>query len=102
MSWSGTLVDSKDGVNFTGAANSDTTPSFTLLGGRYALITSSTGTASATVYAKAPDGTFIAVSTAVTTAAVLDLPGGTYEIVMGASAGTAAGSLQRVPYLPVA
>jgi hypothetical protein len=98
VSWAGTLVDFKDGVSFTGAANSDTTPNFYVLGGRYALSTHSTGTASATLQQIQPDGGAVAVSSAVTTAAIVDLPPGTYNIAMGATAGTAAGALVRVPY----
>jgi hypothetical protein len=96
MSWAGSLNDFKDGVTFTGAANNDTTPAFTLLGGGYLLETHSTGTASAILQIKDPDGNFVSFSA--TTPAVLDLPPGTYQIVMGASAGTAGGSLIRVPY----
>jgi hypothetical protein len=98
MSWSGALVDFKDGVSWTGAANSDTTPNFYLLGGKYALTTVSNGTASATIQQKQPDGTFIAVSSAIANGVLLDLPPATYNIAMGASAGTAAGALVRVPY----
>ena len=99
MSWAGTLIDFKDGVSFTGAGNSDTTPSFTLLGGKYLLSTASSGTPGATLETLLPDGsTFQAIGNPVTTTAVaFDLPPGTYEIVMGAAAGTASGSLTRVP-----
>lgn len=99
MSWAGTLVDSHDGVTFTGAANSDTTPAFILLGGKYFLDTASTGTASAQLQMLMPDGsTFQSVGSAVTTTSTFDLPPGKYQMVMGASAGTAQGALVRVPY----
>lgn len=87
-----------DGVSFTGAGNSDTTPAFYLLGGRYLLETHSSGTASAQLQIKDPDGSFVAIATAVsTTPAAYDLPPATYQIVMGGSAGTAGGSLIRTP-----
>jgi hypothetical protein len=98
MSWAGTLADSRDGVTFTGAGNNDTTPTFGLLGGRYALIVHSSGTASAQLNVQAPDGSFVAAGAAVATTAVFDLPPGLYQIVMGASAGTQSGALIRVPF----
>jgi len=98
MSWAGNLTDFKDGVSFSGAANSDNTPSFTLLGGRYDLTTHSSGTASATLQQLQPDGSYVAAGSAVTSTAVFDLPPGTYNMVMGASAGVASGALVRVPY----
>ena len=98
MSWAGTLTDFKDGVSWTGAGNSDTTPSFTLLGGKYALTTlSNGGTASATLQQKMPSGSYLVISSAVPDAVLLDLPAATYNIVMGAAAGTAEGALTRVP-----
>lgn len=99
MSWAGTLSDFRDGVSWTGANNSDTTPSFTLLGGKYALTTNSTGTASVTLQSKQPDGTFVSVTPAIgSTGTIVDLSPGTYQIVMGASAATASGALIRIPY----
>lgn len=98
MSWAGTLTDNHDGVSFTGAGNSDTTPDFQLLGGKYALVTKSTATASATLNVKVQSGGYVACGAAVTTYGTFDLPPGTYQMVMGASAGTAEGALTRVPY----
>lgn len=98
MSFAGTLVDYKDGVNFTAIANSDTTPDFTLLGGRYALTGYSSGTFSAQLNVKTPSGHYVAAGSAVTTSGLFDLPRGTYQIVFGASAGTADGTLIRVPF----
>ncbi len=97
MSWSGTLTTFPDGVSWTGAANSDTTPDFTVLGGKYALGNYSSGTASATLNVKIGTN-YIACGSAVTTYNTFDLPPGTYQIVFGASAGTDAGFLIRVPY----
>ena len=99
MSWAGTLTDFKDGVSWTGAANSDTTPDFTLIGGRYGLSGYSSGTFSVTLNIKSPSGHYISCGAAVTTSAVFDLPTGTYQIVMGSSAGTADGTLIRIPYM---
>lgn len=99
MSWAGTLLNfSGDGVSWTGAGNGDTTPTFGLMGGKYSLTTSSSGTASATLQMKQPDGTFVSVTPAVgTQGTVVDLSPGTYQIVMGAAAATAAGALIRIP-----
>jgi hypothetical protein len=99
MSWSGTLVDFKDGVSYTGAVNSDTTPTFTLLGGKYALIGYSSGTVSSTVNISADNTHFVGVAAAVTTNyTTYDLPPGSYQIVMGGSSSTQAGALIRIPY----
>jgi hypothetical protein len=99
MAWNGTLVNSGDSVSFTGVANSDTTPTFVLLGGKYALFGYSSGTFSAQLNALSIDGThFIAAGSAVTTYGTFDLPPGSYQIVFGGSAGTANGSLTRIPY----
>jgi len=97
MSWAGTLVDFKDGVSFTGGGNGDTVPSFYLLGGRYALTTHSSGTASATLQALQPDGSYIAAGAAVTATGLFDLAPGTYNILLGAAAATSSGALVRVP-----
>lgn len=96
-----TTNDFKDGVSWTGAGNTATIGPFTVLGGRYGMVVSSTGTASAVLYQEAPDNNFIAVGAAVTTAATFDLPPGTYEIITGAAATVCAGSLIRVPYRAV-
>lgn len=102
MAWNGTLNDFQDGVSFTGAANSDTSPDFHLLGGRYSLAIYSSGTASVTLNVKIIDGSgtahYVACGTATTTADLYDLAPGTYQLVFGASAGTAAGALGRVPF----
>jgi hypothetical protein len=102
MSWAGTLTDfNGDGVRFTGAGNSDTSPSFSLLGGKYLLSTQSSGTASAQLQFLLPDGsTYQNVGSAATAGVTqaLDLPAGRYQLVMGGAAGTAQGSLVRVPY----
>lgn len=98
MAWSGTLVDSKDGVSFTGAVNSDTTPTFNVLGGRYALSIYSSGTASVVLNVKTPSGQFVACGAAVTISALFDLAPGAYQMVLGGSASTADGSLTRVPF----
>ncbi len=89
MSWSGTLVDFKDGVSYTGAANSDTTPTFAY----------SSGTVSMTLNISADNTHFVGVDSAVTTNfKTYDLPPGSYQMVMGGSAGTQAGALIRIPY----
>jgi hypothetical protein len=98
MAFSGTLVNTADGVTFTAVANSDTTPDFTLLGGKYSLSGYSSGTFSAQLNIKTPSGNYIAAGSAVTTIGTFDLPAGTYQIVFGASADTADGGLFRVPY----
>ena len=101
MSWGGTLTNFDDGVSWTGANDSDTTPTFSVLGGRYLLETYSASTPSAQLYVKDPSGNFVSMGSAVTTTAtVFDLPAGAYQIVMGASVGSAggSGSLIRVPY----
>lgn len=98
MAWNGTLLEWGDGASFTGAANSDVTPDFELLGGKYALVTKSTGTPSATLNIKVQSGGYVACGAAVTTYGTFDLPAGTYQMVMGATAGTAEGALLRVPY----
>lgn len=99
MAWSGTLNNSGDGVNFTGALNSEITPTFYLLGGKYALSGYSSGTFSVQLNILALDGThFIAAGSAVTTFGTFDLPPGSYQMVFGGSATTANGSLIRVPY----
>lgn len=99
MAWAGTLVDFKDGVTYTGGANSDTTPSFSLLGGKYALFAHSSGTVSSLLNILAPDASYAPVDSAVTTNfKTYDLPPGTYQIVLGATAGTQSGGLVRVPY----
>lgn len=98
MAWSGTLVDSRDGVSFTGAVNSDTTPTFTLIGGRYALSLYSSGTASIILNVKTPSGQFVACGAAVTISALFDLAPGSYQMVLGAAASTSDGSLTRVPF----
>ena len=99
MSWSGTLNATDDGVSWTGAANSDTTPDFALLGGKYELSGYSTtsGGFSVTLNAMTPSGNYVAVGAAVTTCGTFDLPAGTYQLVFGSSAGTADGGLWRVP-----
>jgi hypothetical protein len=98
MSWAGTLVDCRDGVSWTAAGNSDTTPDFYVLGGRYAACIYSSTTASATLNIKTPSGHYVAAGAAFTSTAVFDLCPGTYQIVFGASAGTADGALERVPF----
>lgn len=100
MSWGGALVDFKDGVSFTGAGNSDTTPSFTLLGGKYGLAIYSSTTASVVLNISADNTHFVACGSAVTAYGVFDLPAGTYQMVLGGSAGTAAGALLPIPYKP--
>ena len=99
MSWGGTLTDFKDGVVYTGAANSDTTPTFMLLGGKYAMYAYSSGTVSMQLTISADGSHFVAIAAAVTTNYVVyDLPPGAYQMVMGGSAGTQAGALIRIPY----
>lgn len=101
MAWNGTLTDFRDGVTFTGAANNDTSPDFEVLGGRYALVIYSSGTASVTLNAKVIDGGgtahYVSAGNPVSNTGVFDLPPGTYQLVFGSAAGTAAGSLVRVP-----
>ena len=98
MSWAGTLVDSRDGISFTAAANSDTSPDFVLLGGRYGLSIYSSGTASVVLNVKTISGQYVAAGAATTTTDIFDLTPGTYQLVFGASAGAANGALMRVPY----
>lgn len=91
-----------DGGKWTGEGNSAMIGPFVLLGGKYALASTSSGTNSVTLEVLGPDGsTYIACGAAQTANyAVYDLPAGTYQIVGGASYGTGQGSITRVPYLP--
>lgn len=101
MSWSGTLNDFKDGVSYTGALNSDTTPNFSILGGKYGFGAHSSGTTVATLNILTPDGTFVIAATALSAGTpyeTVDLPPGTFQIVMGAAATTQSGFLVRIPY----
>jgi len=96
------LSDTKDGISFTGGRTANS-PVFTLLGGRY-MYAMTAASGSSVLNMQMPDGSYIAVgaSTTLTTSAgnaTVDLPGGTYEVVLVATADVA-GFVQRVPYLP--
>jgi uncharacterized ion transporter superfamily protein YfcC len=88
----------QDSVTWSGAGDSAVVGPFTLVGGRYLLVTSSSGTANATLQVQSPDGSYVPVGSATTTTAAFDLPQGTYQVTLGASANVSAGSLQRVPF----
>lgn len=94
--------DWKDGITWTGAANSQVIGPFTLNGGKYFLSSSSSGTNSLTIELLGPDGTtYIPCGAAQTNSyGMYDLPPGTYEIIGGSSYGTGIGSLIKVPYNP--
>lgn len=96
------LQDDKDGLHWSGAANNQVIGSFTLLGGKYALSSYSSGTNSVQLNVLGPDGSTYIAAGAAQTAGYLtyDLPPGTYEIVGGAAYGTGQGSLSKVPYSP--
>jgi hypothetical protein len=86
-----------DGVNYTGATSS--TIKFTLLGGKYSFFGSAAGTSSV-LSILLPDGsTYVAVQSETTSAfnVVLDLPPGSYEIVV-VSAGAQSGGCIKIPY----
>ena len=87
-----------DGFTYTGATSSTVGP-FPVLGGRYAFFGTAAGT-SATLNVLCPDGSTYTPVQAQTTAAyweIVDLPPGTYEIVV-VSSGAQQGGLCRVPY----
>ena len=94
-------TDHKDGVTYTGATSSTVGP-FTLLGGKYLFYGSAAGTSSV-LNILYPDGsTYGAVNSQTTSAyaVAVDLPPGTYEIVV-VSAGAQQGGLVKAPYRPV-
>lgn len=94
-------TDFKDGLSWTGQGNTATIGPFTLLGGKYALTSQSSGTNSVQLNICCPDGsTFVAASATAQTAALAtyDLPPGTYNIVAGAAYSLGQGSLVRIPY----
>jgi hypothetical protein len=87
-----------DGFTYTGATGSTIGP-FYILGGKYLFYGTAAGT-SAVLNILCPDGsTFTPVSSQTTTAyaAMVDLPPGSYEIVV-VSAGAQQGGLVRIPY----
>ena len=87
-----------DGFTYTGATGSTVGP-FTILGGKYLFFGSAAGT-SAILNILGPDGsTFLPVNAQTTSgyAVAVDLPAGTYEIVV-VSVSAQQGGLVRVPY----
>jgi hypothetical protein len=95
--------DTADGIVYTGATSSTVGP-FVLLGGKYLFFAGAAGTSN-TLNMLLPDGsTYIAVGTSTTFStsagsAPIDLPPGTYEIVV-VSASAVAGGLVKIPYRP--
>lgn len=87
-----------DGFTYTGATGSTVGP-FPLLGGKYFFFGSAAGTSAVLNVQAAPGGLFVAVSSQTTSAyaTAVDLPPGTYEIVV-VSASAQQGGLVRIPY----
>lgn len=93
-------TDSKDGFVYTGATGSTVGP-FTLLGGKYLFYATAAGTSNV-LNILAPDGTTYTPVNSQTTSAfatAVDLPPGTYEIVV-VSVSAVQGGLVKVPYNP--
>jgi hypothetical protein len=93
-------IDFKDGISFQGAPNSQTIGPFSIVGGAYALLLSSTGTTSAQLNAIAPDGSTLIPCSAAAQAVgytLYYLPAGSYSIACGAAFGTGQGGLFKVP-----
>ena len=87
-----------DGFTYTGATSSTAGP-FSVLGGRYLFFGTAAGT-SATLNILCPDGTTytaVQIETTSAYASAVDLPPGTYEIVV-VSVSAQQGGLVRVPY----
>ena len=90
--------DSGDGFTYQGATTGDT-PTFRLLGGKYAFFTSAPST-STTLQMLMPDNsTYQAVIAAVTALGLtmVDLPPGTYRVIFTAT-GAVQGGLIKIPY----
>ena len=88
-----------DGFTYTGATSSTVGP-YPILGGKYLWYGSAAGT-SAALNILYPDGTTYGIATTAQTtsafAIAVDLPAGTYEIVV-VSAGAQQGGLVKIPY----
>ena len=92
----------QDGVTYTGATSSTVGP-FTILGGKYVFYGTAAGT-SVVLNVLMPDGSTYSPAYSETTSAffqMVDLPPGTYEIVV-VSASAQQGGLVKVPYRPTA
>lgn len=95
-----TLTDFKDGLTATGYAGSSTIGPFTLLGGKYAVTVSDTGTPDASLQILLPDGsTYQTIGSAITTnsSETVDLPPGTYRVTTGTGTSLSV-SVIRIPY----
>ena len=98
-----TIQDHQDGFTYTGA-RSETVGPKVILGGKYLFFNTAADTTSA-LQMKMPDGSFIAVgsTTNFTTSAataMIDLPPGTYQIVIVSAGTNVAGGLVKIPYNP--
>lgn len=86
-----------DGFSFAGLTASSAGP-FTVLGGKYGFTAVDTGTIDATLQLLGPDGsTWLALTSAGTANATLDLPAGTVQVTLGTGTSLSA-SLARIPY----
>jgi len=96
--------DYKNGLSATNVAASATIGPFTLLGGRYGMVLSDTGTANASLKIMSPDGQFVPVGASTTFSAAgyatIDLPAGTFQIVFGSGITLGAVSFVPIPYRP--
>ena len=98
------IQDSRDGINWTGS-KSQTIGPFVLLGGKYSVAWTAADT-SAELDIQMPDATYQAVGSSMTSTtallgpAVVDLPAGSYRIVVVSATNAMAGFVQRIPYLP--
>ena len=93
-------TDTKDGVTYTGATSS-TVGSFVLLGGKYLVYATAAGTSNV-LNILMPDGTTYSPVDSETTTAfakVVDLPPGTYDIVV-VSVSAVQGGVVKIPYNP--
>jgi hypothetical protein len=95
--------DYKDGIIATGITTSVTVGPWTLLGGKYMIAVSDTGTANGTLNMLMPDGSYIAVLPTMTAAGTStpDLCPGTYEWVAGSGVTLGSFVCVRIPYHPV-
>ena len=92
--------DWKDGITFTGATTGTVGP-FTVLGGKYVFYATAAGT-SVVLNILMPDGSTYSPAYSETTSAffqMIDLPPGTYEVVVTTSTAVQGGVI-KVPYNP--
>lgn len=91
--------DSKDGITYTGATG--TVGPFTVLGGKYAFYATAAGTSNV-LNILMPDGSTYSPVQSETTSAfyvMVDLPPGTYDIVVVTSTAVQ-GGVVKIPYNP--